>query len=274
VFDETDPLYNRGAPMIFYLLTFSFPEWRPHLAFLDTAHANEMMALRWLHLIFGIIWIGLLYFFNLVLTPAMKKCDPQLRIKIYPQLMPGAMGWFRSSALVTVLVGMRYFSIHLAADAKLAGDRSLTGKWFAWWLLVWLAAYVFIYALQLPAKGILDSAWVRMIGISVVVVAASWLVLALNGGPNVSNAHLAISVGGGLGFIMLLNTWGVIWRVQKRLIAWARTSAEQGVPMPPEAERLMRWNYLTARTSFWLSFPMLFFMGAASHYPFLSTLAR
>jgi hypothetical protein len=26
----------------------------------------------------------------------------------------------------------------------------------------------------------------------------------------------------------------------------------------------MRWNYLTARTSFWLSFPMLFFMGAAS----------
>jgi hypothetical protein len=36
----------------------------------------------------------------------------------------------------------------------------------------------------------------------------------------------------------------------------------------------MRWNYLTARTSFWLSFPMLFFMGAASHYPFLSTIAR
>jgi len=274
VFDETDPLYNRGAPMIFYLLTFSFPEWRPNFAFLDTAHANEMMALRWLHLIFGIIWIGLLYFFNLVLTPAMKKCDPQLRIKIYPQLMPGAMGWFRSSALVTVLVGMRYFSIHLAADAKLAGDRSLTGKWFAWWLLVWLAAYVFIYALQLPAKGILDSAWVRMIGISVVVVAASWLVLALNGGPNVSNAHLAISVGGGLGLVMLLNTWGVIWRVQKRLMAWARTSGEQGVPMPPEAERLMRWNYLTARTSFWLSFPMLFFMGAAGHYPFLSTIAR
>ena len=106
------------------------------------------------------------------------------------------------------------------------------------------------------------------------VIAASWLVLALNGGPNVSNAHLAISVGGGLGAVMLLNTWGVIWRVQKRLIAWARTSAEQGVAMPPEAERLMRWNYLTARTSFWLSFPMLFFMGAASHYPFLSTVAR
>jgi len=145
----------------------------------------------------------------------------------------------------------------------LRADRSLIGKWFGWWVLVWLAAYVFIYALQLPAKGILDMAWVRVLGISVVVIAASWLVLALNAGQCFECAP-GISVGGGLGFIMLLNTWGVVWRVQKRLIAWARASAEQGVPMPPEAERLMRWNYLTARTSFWLSFPMLFFMGAAS----------
>jgi uncharacterized membrane protein len=264
----------RGALMLFNLFALSFPQWQLHFSFLDTPHANEMMALRWLHLVFGIIWIGLLYFFNLVLTPAMKQCDPQLRIKIYPKLMPGAMGWFRSSALVTVLVGLRYFTIHLASDAKLAGDRSLIGKWFGWWLLVWLVAYVFIYAFQLPAKGILNSVWLRVIGVSVVVIAASWLVLVLNGGPNVSNAHLAISIGGGLGLVMLLNTWGVVWRVQKRLIAWSRLSAEQGVPMPPEAERLMRWNYLTARTSFWLSFPMLFFMGAASHYPFLSTIPR
>jgi len=259
--------------MLLHLIALSFPEWRPHFSFLDTPHANEMMALRWLHLIFGIIWIGQLYFLNLVLTPAMRK-DPVLRIRIYPELMSGAMGWFRSSALVTVIVGLRYFTIHLAADAKLAGDRSLIGKWFGWWFLVWLVAYVFIYALQLPAKGILDSAWLRISGISIVATAASWLVLVLNGGPNVSNPHLAISVGGGLGLVMLLNTWGVVWRVQKRLIVWSRTSAEQGVPMPPEAERLMRWNYLTARTSFWLSFPMLFFMAAASHYPFLSTVAR
>jgi uncharacterized membrane protein len=188
--------------------------------------------------------------------------------------MPGAMGWFRSSALVTVLVGLRYFTIHLSVDARLAGDLSLIGKWFGLWLLVWLVAYGFIYALQLPAKGIRNNLWFRVIGVSVVVIVASWLVLALNGGPGVSNAHLAISVGGGLGLVMLLNTWGVVWRVQKRLIAWSRLSAQQGVPMPAEAERLMRWNYLTARTSFWLSFPMLFFMAAASHYPFLSTIPR
>jgi uncharacterized membrane protein len=260
--------------MFLILLALTFPAWSPHFSFLENPLANEMLALRWLHLIFGIIWIGLLYFFNLVLTPAMKQVEPAARVKIYPALMSKAMGWFRSSALVTVLVGLRYFQLHLFADARAAGDHSLAIKWLGWWLLVWVVAYIFIYALQLPAKGFLDSPLVRGIGIALVVVAASWLVMALNGGVNVSSPHLAISVGGGLGLVMLLNTWGVVWRVQKKLIQWARASAEQGVPMPPEAERLMRWNFLTARVSFWLSFPMLFFMAAASHYPFLSTVAR
>ena len=260
--------------MFLLLLALTFPAWSPHFSFVENPVANEMLALRWLHLIFGIIWIGLLYFFNLVLTPAMKQVEPAARVKIYPALMSKAMGWFRSSALVTVLVGLRYFQLHLFADARAAGDHSLAIKWLGWWLLVWVVAYIFIYALQLPAKGFLDSPLVRGIGIALVVVAASWLVMALNGGVNVSSPHLAISVGGGLGLVMLLNTWGVVWRVQKKLIQWARASAEQGVPMPPEAERLMRWNFLTARVSFWLSFPMLFFMAAASHYPFLSTVAR
>ncbi len=260
--------------MFFMHLALTFPVWRPHFSFVENPVANEMMALRWLHLIFGILWIGLLYFFNLVLTPAMKQIDPAVRVEMYPALMSKAMGWFRSSALVTVLVGLRYFQLHLFADARLAGDHSLAVKWLGGWLLVWVVAYLFIYALQLPAKGILNSPWVRGMGIAIVVAAASWLVMALNGGATVSNAHLAISVGGGLGLVMLLNTWGVVWRVQKKLIRWARTSAEQGVPMPPEAERMMRWGFLTARVSFWLSFPMLFFMAAASHYPFLSTIAR
>jgi hypothetical protein len=235
--------------MFFFLIALTFPAWRPHFSFLESPLANEMIVLRWMHLIFGIIWIGLLYFFNLVLTPAMKQVDPAARVKIYPALMSKAMGWFRSSALVTVLVGIRYFQLHLLADADRAGRHSLAIQWLGWWLLVWVVAYIFIYALQLPAKGFLDSPWVRGMAITIVVVAASWLVMALNGGANVSNAHLAISVGGGLGLVMLLNTWGVVWRVQ-------------------------RWGFLTARVSFWLSFPMLFFMAAASHYPFLSTIAR
>src|SRR2546430_5250290 len=219
---------HRGARMLLHLIALSFPEWHPHFSFLDTPHANEMMALRWLHLIFGIMWIGLLYFFNLVLTPAMKQCDPKLRIKIYPELMPGAMAWFRWSALVTVFVGMRYYAIHLASDAKLAGNPALVGKWFGWWFLVWLVAYVFIYALQLPAKGILNSVWIRAVGIALVVVAASWLILALNGGPNVSNPHLAIRVGGRSGLILSMKPWGVDSALQNRPIALSLACLRHG----------------------------------------------
>src|SRR6202021_2920594 len=128
--------------------------------------------------------------------------------------------------------------------------------------------------LQMPSKGLRENSWVRMIAIAAIVIAASWIILDLNSGPEVSNAHLCISVGGGLGFLMLLNTWGVVWRVQKKLIAWTRASAELGTPMPAKGARLARGGFLASRGGFWLSFPMLFFMGAAEHYPFLSCIAN
>ena len=241
----------------------------PHVSFPQGAVANEQIALRWMHFVSGIIWIGLLYFFNLVATPTMKQLDAPVRMKVFPPMMSRAMWWFRWSALVTVVAGGRYFWQLLAADARNAGNPALALRWMGESLAVWLVAYALIYPLQLPGKGILDNPWVRAISIATVTAAASWAVLAVNANEQSSNAHLAISIGGGLGLLMLLNTWGVVWRAQKRLIAWTRASTEQGTPMPPEAARLARWAYLASRTGFWLSFPMLFFMGAAEHYPFL-----
>jgi uncharacterized membrane protein len=259
--------------MLFSLLIFMIHLAQPHFSFPQGA-ATEQIALRWLHFIFGIIWIGLLYFFNLVGFPTMKKLEPGVRANVYPVLMARAMNWFRWSALVTVLVGLRYFWMILAADAQNAVNPKLALRWFLEWLAVWLVAYALIYPFQLPSKGILDNAFVRTVAIAAIVVAASWLVLTLEGGPQSSNGHLSISIGGGLGFLMLLNTWGVVWRVQKRLIEWTRQNAEHGTPMPPEAERLARWGYLASRVGFWLSFPMLFFMGASDHFPFLSTISN
>lgn len=246
----------------------------PHFSFPESPVTNEEIVLRWIHFVSGIIWIGLLYFFNLVGFATMKQVDAPARAKVFPVLMTRAMWWFRWSALVTVLVGLRYFSIILSADAHNAGDPSLTIRWFGWWLLVWLIAYVLIYPLQLPSIGIIGNPWLRTVAITIIVIAASWIVLDLNAGPDSSNSHLAISIGGGLGLLMLLNVWGVVWRAQKRLIAWTRASAEQGTPMPPEAEKLARWSYIASRVGFWLSFPMLFFMAAAEHYPFLSSIAK
>jgi uncharacterized membrane protein len=244
----------------------------PEILFPSNAAAIEQMALRWIHFVFGFIWIGLLYFFNLVAFPTMKQLEPTVRGKVYPVMMSRAMSWFRWSAFVTVLVGTRYFWMLLAADAHNAGKPPLSYTWFGEWLLVWFVAYGLLYPLQLPSKGILNNVWVRSISIAAVVIAASWVVLALNNSPQSSNSHLSISVGGGLGLLMLLNTWGVVWRVQKRLIEWTRLFAEHGTPMPPEAERMARWGFIASRVGFWFSFPMLFFMGAADHFPFLSSI--
>ncbi|MGD1212647.1 MAG: hypothetical protein ABR973_14970 [Candidatus Acidiferrales bacterium] len=244
----------------------------PHFSFPQGALANEQIALRWVHIVAGIIWIGLLYFFNLVGTPTMKQLDAPVRGKIFPLMMSRAMWWLRWSALVTVLAGLRYFWQLLAADAQNAGDPALAWRWLGEWFLVWIVAFALIWPFQMPHTGILDSAWVRAITIAVIAIAASWIVLVLNANEQSSNGHLAIAVGGGMGLLMLLNAWGIIWRAQKRLIVWTRASAEQGTPMPPEAAKLARWAFLASRTGFWMSLPMLFFMAAADHYPFLSSL--
>jgi uncharacterized membrane protein len=260
--------------MLFALPAIFLHVLEPHFSFPEGGGATEFILLRWLHFVFGIIWIGLLYFFNLVGFPTMKQLDTAVRGKVYPVMMSRAMAWFRWSAMITIVVGVRYYFHLLIPDAHNSGDPSLTLKWFGEWVAVWLGAYWLIYPFQLPRKGILDNPWVRTIAIAVIVVAASWLILDLNAGPQVSNAHLCISVGGGLGFLMLMNAWGVVWRLQKRLIEWTRANVEQGTPMPPEAAELARWSFLASRTAFWLSFPMLFFMGAAEHYPFLSSIAH
>lgn len=244
-----------------HILQMSFPQG---------ALVNEQIVLRWLHFIFGIIWIGLLYFFNLIGFPTMKQLDAAVRVRLFPILMNRAMWWFRWSALVTVLVGLRYFWEILAVDAQNAGNPALAWHWLAWWFLIWLVAFALMYPFQMPSKGMLDLPAVRTIAIAIIVIAACWIDLRVNANTQSSNSHLAISVGGGLGLLMLLNAWGIVWRVQKRLIAWTRATAEQGSPMPPEAERLARWGFIASRVGFWLSFPMLFFMGAAEHYPFLS----
>jgi uncharacterized membrane protein len=246
----------------------------PHFSFPQGGGAAEFIVLRWLHLVFGIIWIGLLYFFNLVGVPTMKQLEPAARGKVYPVLMSRAMAWFRWSAMITIVVGVRYYFHLLSVDAQNSGDPSLMLRWFFRWALVWMVAYALIYPFQLPHQGLLDNPWVRTIAIAAIVMAASWINLDLNNGPVVSNAHLCISVGGGLGFLMLMNSWGVVWRVQKRLIIWTRASAEQGTPMPEQAARLARWGFIASRVGFWLSFPMLFFMGAAEHYPFLGSIAK
>jgi uncharacterized membrane protein len=77
---------------------------------------------------------------------------------------------------------------------------------------------------------------------------------------------LTITVGGLIGTLMFLNVWLVIWPKQQIVIASTNQVASGGQALA-EAAGAARRAALTSRTNTVFSVPMLFFMGAASHYP-------
>ena len=244
---------------LFLTLNIEFPE---------NVMAWVEQGLRWLHFLAGITWIGMLYFFNLVNVPLMKALDAPTKGKVIPQLMPRALWWFRWGAVWTVFAGLLYFVIYLVRDAGNAGASA--GAWFGWWFLVWCVTWAVLYGVFLQKSGPLDDGRILAAVITIIVAAASYLVLTLLSHPGISAKSLSIAVGGGMGLMMLLNVWGIIWRIQKKLIAWTTENAEKGTPMPPEAAAMARLAFKVSRANAWLSIPMLFFMAAASHFPFLS----
>src|SRR3989449_4365056 len=178
--------------------------WKLNVQFPVGGGEPEQIVLRWLHFVAGIIWVGLLYFFNLVNAPAMKALDAATRGKVVPVLMPKALWWFRWGAVVTWLAGFRYFMILAKTDAINAHAPGLMWRWLGIWFAVWLVAFVIIYALLRPTEGLLNNCLVLAVLIGFIIAATSWLVLSLLAHPDVSNRTLSISVGGGLGTIMFL----------------------------------------------------------------------
>ncbi|MBP0121226.1 MAG: urate hydroxylase PuuD [Nitrospira sp.] len=78
------------------------------------------LLLRWGHFLAGIIWIGLLYFFNLINAAFLKSLDGPTKNIVIPKLMPAALNWFRYGATVTVLTGILLY-------AKIYGMQGGTG---------------------------------------------------------------------------------------------------------------------------------------------------
>lgn len=117
---------------------------------------------RWLHVIAGITWIGLLYFFNLVNVPLQGALDDAGKKAVNPKLMPRALWWFRWGAMVTFLAGLVLFTLiymytpgagfgpsaqFFEADGSVA-DRAwwimfgmllATVMWFNVWFIIWPA---------------------------------------------------------------------------------------------------------------------------------------
>jgi uncharacterized membrane protein len=228
-------------------------------------NTNFLMLFRWLHFVGAVAWLGLLYFFNLVNLPFMKSLDPATKGKVLPGLMSRALWWFRWGSVLTVLTGLAYWGSIVGSDARNGGASS--GGPMGSFFLIWTVAWALMYACTIPGKGALDKGLVLAVVYTIIVVVASWLFLRLNDHAWESNRLLAIGIGGGMGWVMMLNVWGVIWRAQKKIIKWTADNAANGAAIPEKAKYLARQSFLISRANFVLSFPLLFLMGAASHYP-------
>jgi len=61
---------------------------------------------RWLHVISGVMWIGLLWYFNFVSTPTTPKIPEELRPALGRYITPAALWWFRWAAMATIVTGL------------------------------------------------------------------------------------------------------------------------------------------------------------------------
>ena len=118
---------------------------------------NWLTLIRWLHILAGITWIGLLYYFNFVQTPAMAAAAADKGgpggAGVSKYVAPLALLWFRWSALVTWVLGFCYLAYRGSLGAFALGmektpvdNYELTigvGAWlgtimlFNVWVLIW-----------------------------------------------------------------------------------------------------------------------------------------
>jgi uncharacterized membrane protein len=231
---------------------------------------NIMMVLRWIHFVAGITWVGLLYFFNLVNLPFLQGLESSTRSRIYGPLMSRALWWFRWGSVATVLAGFGYWNMIVAADAGNAGVSGGRAMWS--FIVIWTAAFLVEMGMLMSPAAVLRKGPVLGVVMAIVIFVAGWLFVAMNSHGWESNRLLSIGVGGGIGWFMMFNVWGLVWRMQKRMIGWMEQNALNGTPLPEKAAHFARLTFLASRLNFWLSFPMLFFMGAASHYPLFTAI--
>ena len=83
---------------------------------------------KWLHIIAGIAWIGLLYFFNWINGHFAATLDGDTKKKVVPELMPRALYWFRWGAAWTWVTGViLLLVVYYHGNQTFEGDESTWG---------------------------------------------------------------------------------------------------------------------------------------------------
>lgn len=179
---------------------------------------------RWAHVVAGITWIGLLYFFNWVNAPLQAVLDGETKKAVNPELLPRALFWFRWGAAYTWLTGVLLLLLVFYHGGLLTTSGDFTTGALVMIAVTFLA--VFVYDALMKIDALKDMKTLFVVGL-VLTALLGWLYESVGGfGYRAMNIHL----GAAFGTAMAFNVWFRIWPAQQSII----TAVKAGTP--PEGD--------------------------------------
>jgi uncharacterized membrane protein len=109
---------------------------------------------RWIHLLAGVAWIGLLWYFNFVQGEYFKEADASSKSDAIRKLVPRALWWFRWGAMFTFISGVAMIGAkHLNGYGILVGALLGTFMFLNVWLIIWPNQKIVIASAESAAAG-------------------------------------------------------------------------------------------------------------------------
>ena len=203
---------------------------------------------RWMHVVAGILWIGMLYFFNFVNSAFASTMDGETKKKVVPELMPRALFWFRWGAAFTwvtgaILVAWVYYHGKLVMAKPEDGWSVGLGLGIAF---VFGAVFIYDAVFGKFVNNLKVAFWLGL----VLSTGVAWALQYLCGfGFRGSLLHVGIM----FGTIMAFNVWFRIWPAQRKII----TAVKEGTA--PDAA-LVGMAGTRSRHNTYMSVPLVFAM--------------
>ncbi|MDA0986662.1 MAG: urate hydroxylase PuuD [Bacteroidetes bacterium] len=205
---------------------------------------------RWLHVVFGIIWIGYLYFFNFVNAQFVATLDPETKKKVVPELLPRALFWFRWGAVWTWITGIFMLEyIYYRGKAIVADPATISSATWVMVAVTFLAFYLYDYLAKSFGKD------AKKFGVIAFVVLAGIIYLYSSYGM-FSYRGMIMHTGVMFGTIMAVNVWFRIWPSQQKIITAVKNGEAPDASLVALAGQRSRHNT-------YMSVPLLFSMLAA-----------
>ena len=204
---------------------------------------------RWFHVVAGILWIGLLYFFNWVNGPFAATMDGDTKKKVVPQLMPRTLFWFRWGAAWTWVTGVVLLLLVFYHGGALLENPSqgYTMPTFVMLAVVFLG--VFVYDILMKTVGKANIKVAVIIGFLLIAGA----IYLMGHWAGWSYRGYVIHTGAMFGTIMAFNVWFRIWPSQRKII----TAVRDG--QAPDAA-LVATAGLRSKHNTYLSVPLVWMM--------------